>query len=315
MNLAPVGLVVYNRIEHTKRVIEALKKNTLASETDLYIFSDAPSKEEDKKSVSDIREYLKTVKGGFKNVYIYEAEKNLGIKHSTVKAVNTIFENHEYFIGLEDDIETNKYFLEFMNNALNYYKDDKDVITITAFAHKHATKRHKYDVIFTYAFHSWGWGTWKNKWNDIGWDTCDTSWYNKSIKHRILGGVFSGFNLLAIKKSLKNNLYIQNNLWDVYLSFYMYKNKKLCVWPSKKSFTNNIGFDGTGYHNFDFYHGYFENNLDNNDFNIKLSDDKRMNFFKYLIISIKIGVFSWANGFVSMFIKNILINNKNSKIN
>ena len=30
MNLAPVGLVVYNRIEHTKRVIEALKKNTLA---------------------------------------------------------------------------------------------------------------------------------------------------------------------------------------------------------------------------------------------------------------------------------------------
>ncbi|WP_240516468.1 hypothetical protein [Brachyspira sp. G79] len=44
MYLAPVGLVVYNRIEHTKRVIEALKKNTLASDTDLYIFSDAPSK-------------------------------------------------------------------------------------------------------------------------------------------------------------------------------------------------------------------------------------------------------------------------------
>ncbi|WP_297249196.1 glycosyltransferase [uncultured Brachyspira sp.] len=187
MNLAPVGLVVYNRIEHTKRVIEALKKNTLAIDTDLYIFSDAPSKEEDKKSVSELRKYLKTVKDGFKNVYIYEAEKNLGIKYSTVKAVNTIFENHEYFIGLEDDIETNKYFLEFMNNALNYYKDDEDVMAITAFSHKHATKNHKYDVIFTYAFHSWGWGTWKSKWNNINWDTCDTSWYNKSIKHKILG--------------------------------------------------------------------------------------------------------------------------------
>ena len=74
MNLAPVGLVVYNRLEHTKRVIEALKKNTLASETDLYIFSDAPSKKEDEKSVAELRDYLKTVKDGFKNVYIYEAE-------------------------------------------------------------------------------------------------------------------------------------------------------------------------------------------------------------------------------------------------
>ena len=65
MDLAPVGLVVYNRLEHTKKTIEALKKNTLASDTDLYIFSDAPSKEEDEKSVSELRDYLKTVKEGF----------------------------------------------------------------------------------------------------------------------------------------------------------------------------------------------------------------------------------------------------------
>ena len=310
MNLAPVGLVVYNRIEHTKRVIEALKKNTLAIDTDLYIFSDAPSKEEDEKSVSELRKYLKTVKDGFKNVYIYEAEKNLGIKYSTVNAVNTIFKNHEYFIGLEDDIETNKYFLEFMNNALNYYKDDKDVMAITAFSHKHATKNHKYDVIFTYAFHSWGWGTWKSKWNNINWDTCDTSWYNKSIKHKILGGVYSWFHLLAIKKSVKDDLYIQNNLWDIYYSFVMYKRKKLCVWPSKKSFTNNIGFDGTGYHKFNFHHGYFEKKLDDDNMNIEFSSDKKMNFFKYLIISIKIGIFSWSNGFITMFFSKFLKNKK-----
>lgn len=74
MYLAPVGLVVYNRIEHTKRVIEALKKNTLASDTDLYIFSDAPSKKEDESAVYELREYLKTINEGFKNVYIYEAK-------------------------------------------------------------------------------------------------------------------------------------------------------------------------------------------------------------------------------------------------
>ena len=82
----------------------------MASETDLYIFSDAANKKEDEKAVNEVREYIRSVKDGFKNVYIFEADKNLGIKDSTVKAVNTIFEKHEFFIGLEDDIETNIYF-------------------------------------------------------------------------------------------------------------------------------------------------------------------------------------------------------------
>ena len=207
---------------------------------------------------------------------------------------------------MEDDIETNKYFLEFMNNALNYYKNDEDVIAVTAFSHKHATKGHKHDVIFSYAFHSWGWGTWKNKWNDINWDTCNTSWYNKSIRHQILGGVYSWFHLLAIRKAVKDDFYIKNNLWDIYYSFYMYKRKKLCVWPSKKSFTNNIGFDGTGYHKFNFYNKYFENNLDDEFIDINFSNYKKMNFINYLIISIKIGIFSWANGFITMFFSKFL---------
>ena len=38
--LAPIILFVYNRPEHTKKTIEALKKNELASESVLYVFSD-----------------------------------------------------------------------------------------------------------------------------------------------------------------------------------------------------------------------------------------------------------------------------------
>lgn len=56
-SLAPVGLVVYNRKNHTQKTIESLKNNTLASETDLYIFSDAANKKEDEKAVNEVREY------------------------------------------------------------------------------------------------------------------------------------------------------------------------------------------------------------------------------------------------------------------
>ena len=40
--LAPIALFVYNRVEHTRETVEALKRNTLAKESDLFIFSDGP---------------------------------------------------------------------------------------------------------------------------------------------------------------------------------------------------------------------------------------------------------------------------------
>ena len=40
MMLAPVVLFVYNRLEHTKGVVDTLSKNQLAKETELFIFSD-----------------------------------------------------------------------------------------------------------------------------------------------------------------------------------------------------------------------------------------------------------------------------------
>ena len=39
--LAPIVLFVYNRLDHTQGVIETLLKNTLAKESEFYIFSDA----------------------------------------------------------------------------------------------------------------------------------------------------------------------------------------------------------------------------------------------------------------------------------
>ena len=44
MKLAPIALFVYNRPEHTRQTVEALLKNELASESDLFIFSDAEKK-------------------------------------------------------------------------------------------------------------------------------------------------------------------------------------------------------------------------------------------------------------------------------
>jgi len=40
MNLAPIVLFTYNRPWHTRQTVEALKKNELAQDSELFIFSD-----------------------------------------------------------------------------------------------------------------------------------------------------------------------------------------------------------------------------------------------------------------------------------
>ena len=73
---APVVLFVYNRLDHTKNVIESLAKNVLAENTDLYIFSDAAKTENGIEKVNEVRKYIQSTdwRDSFQKVAIVEAE-------------------------------------------------------------------------------------------------------------------------------------------------------------------------------------------------------------------------------------------------
>ena len=72
---APVILFTYNRPEHTRRTIEALAKNELAQDTELFVFSDAAKKEADRGKVQEIRDYVAQAGGFFKVTLIAREEK------------------------------------------------------------------------------------------------------------------------------------------------------------------------------------------------------------------------------------------------
>ena len=109
MNLSPIILFVYNRPEHTKKTLESLKINELASESSLFIFSDGSKKEDDKKSVDEVRNYISTI-SGFKEINILLRENNLGFANSVISGVTEVIEKYGKVIVLEDDIVTSKYF-------------------------------------------------------------------------------------------------------------------------------------------------------------------------------------------------------------
>ena len=59
MPFAPIVLFVYNRPRHTRQTIEALQKNHLAQESQLFIYSDAPKDKNAEENVKEVRKYIK----------------------------------------------------------------------------------------------------------------------------------------------------------------------------------------------------------------------------------------------------------------
>ena len=81
MKLAPIVLFVYNRPWHSQQTIEALQKNELSSESELFIYSDAPKAEKDQEKVQEARDYVHSI-GGFKKITIIERVENWGLANS-----------------------------------------------------------------------------------------------------------------------------------------------------------------------------------------------------------------------------------------
>jgi GT2 family glycosyltransferase len=124
MNIAPIILFVYNRPWHTKQTVEALQKNELATSSKLIVFSDGPQNNHEAHLVHEVRYYIANIHG-FKSVYIVEREKNWGLADNIVDGVNQVISEYGRIIVMEDDLETSPYFLRFMNEALEFYKDEK----------------------------------------------------------------------------------------------------------------------------------------------------------------------------------------------
>ena len=159
--VAPIILFTYRRAAHTRRCIESIKKSALAKDSVLYIFSDAPKGSADIADVLAVRSYIKTI-SGFKNVVIEEAPENRGLANSVIYGVGKVLEEHGRAIVLDDDLVLSPYFLSYMNEALEMYKDEEDVININSHI---LTSPMTFSDNFLISFaNSWGWATWKRGW-------------------------------------------------------------------------------------------------------------------------------------------------------
>lgn len=240
-DLAPIVLFTYNRLDHTKKTIEALQGNIYAKESSLFIYSDAPKTEKDAVSVQIVRDYLQTV-DGFRTVRIIMREENWGLARNIMDGVTQIVNEYGKIIVLEDDIVTSKYFLKYMNDALVLYKDLPQVMCISGYMYP-IEKENLPETFFMHAGYCWGWATWRESWSFFKRDPKDLiqEFTKDDIYHFNLEGA-ADFWQQVVDNAL-GKLYTWAVFWDAAI----FQNQGLTLVP-RDSLTLNVGMDGTGEH-------------------------------------------------------------------
>lgn len=246
MTYAPLHLIVYTRKKNLENLVNSLKTNPEASETDLWIVSDAAAKDSDKDAVTAVRDYIKSI-NGFKSVHIIAPDKNsriYNINHNeTVK--DMLLNKYGKIIQLEDDNIVSKHFLKYMNEALEFYKDYKNIGAICGYQLPiKIPKNYKKDIYLGLRYSPWGVGFTKRWYEQINMDNIDR--YSIAIKPENKKKFLkAGKSLLDIlKEDSEKKIYAP----DARICFHQIMNNIYSIFPCI-SLVKNVGFDGSGEHN------------------------------------------------------------------
>lgn len=242
-SLAPICLFVYSRLNETKQTVESLQRNILAPESELFIFSDGEKDESNRYDVSVVRKYIHTITG-FKSVTIFESKFNKGLANSIISGVTQIVNQFGKVIVLEDDLILSRNFLNFMNEALNYYKHSPRILNVSGYSFDlEYPEDYKYDVAFAYRFSSWGWGTWKDRWEQIDWEMKDYPRYRWNIL-KLFRFMRGGSDLV---KMLRRQMQGEIDSWAIRFDYHHFKHDLLDVFPVKSKVLYN-GFTSGATH-------------------------------------------------------------------
>jgi Glycosyl transferase family 2 len=234
---SPIVLFCYKRLGSVKQTLDSLKKNKLAPESLLHIFSDGAKGPEDEGPVAEVREWLRAV-DGFKEIRITESPVNKGLANSVIAGVSQVINEYGSVIVVEDDLVLAPHFLAYMNAALRKYEQVPAVHSISGFIFDIGPQPDfPYDVFFTRRLCSWGWGLWKDRWNAIDWEVKDFPAFSLSASEKRAFNHIGSDLVSMLDKQMMGKI----DSWAIRCIFHQFRNHSYTAYPLK-SMVLNKGF-------------------------------------------------------------------------
>lgn len=291
---APVLLFTYKRLETLKATVNSLIRNPLATETELFIFSDGPKVADDKEQVDKVRFYLREIRG-FKNIFINQENVNKGLARSIIEGVSKCLNKYNTVIVVEDDLLLSSNFLSFMNSALNFYAGNKCIFSISGYVYPFKPRStHEYDTFLVSRGCSWGWATWKDRWERVDWKVSDYSSFKKN-KDRRKHFAHSGTDL---NRMLDTQMKGVIDSWAVRWYYHQSNERLLTVYPTISKVLNT-GFDEYATHT-RVYNRYVTNIDDTGKNNFNFINDSSVDPYYQKLVQRKFSL--WQRLFFGRFL-------------
>lgn len=239
MSHSPILLFVYNRPTHTRRLIESLQANAEAATSPLIVYSDAARDDAAQSAVEEVRRIIRSI-DGFGSIEIIERKENQGLARNIIDGVTTQIGRYRRVIVLEDDLVVAPYFLRFMNDALELYKDEPRIGHIQACDFtKDASLPDTFLIKWT---GSWGWATWERAWKHFN---PNGSYLLEQLERRKLTRRFDFNGTYQFTRMLRRQIEGKNNSWAIRWNASLFLDDILSL-NTGRSLVQNTGFDGSG---------------------------------------------------------------------
>lgn len=240
---SPIILFAFVRLETLQKTVSALQANYLAKYSDLYIYVDGPKNEEQKHMQRDLLTFVHSI-DGFNSLNIRCSEVNKGLDPSVISGVSEVINKFGRAIILEDDIVTTPNFLDFMNQALDIYESNRNIMSVSGFSLR-VSKPNGYfsDVYLFGRSTSWGWATWKDRWNSVDWEILDWEQFKNDRKAKRQFKQRGGSDMFSMLESCMRG----GGMWDIRFCYNMFKQNRYSVIPFLSK-VENVGFNELATH-------------------------------------------------------------------
>lgn len=239
---APIAVFAYRRPDHLRRTLESLARCAGFAESPVYLFADGAKGEADAADVAATRDVARAFLGERAECRL--SPENRGLSRSVVGGVEAVLERHDGVIVVEDDMELGPAFLDYMNSALERFRDEPRVMQVSG---------HMFDVpefagrdraLLLPFTTSWGWATWRRAWRQF--DPDAHGWQELSRE----GALRKRFNLdgaFDFATMLERQMIGIGDSWAVRWYWSVFRAGGLVVFPPA-TLVRNTGMDGSGTH-------------------------------------------------------------------
>jgi Glycosyl transferase family 2 len=238
---APIVLFAYRRPEHLERTLAALRCNPEARDTELHIFCDGPKDNAAAAGVEAVRQVLRGL-DGFRTIKVVYREKNFGLARNITEGVSEVLGKSGQAIIVEDDLVVSPFFLRYMNDALEFYRADRRVGSISGYCYPLDCSVP--ETFFIRGADCWGWATWRDRWCHY---ESDSNGLLAKLRERNLSHAFDFEGTMAFTQMLEDQIAGKVDSWAIRWHASCFLRDLLILYPGRP-LAHNIGQDGSGTH-------------------------------------------------------------------